>query len=348
MMRINHSKFMSLFIYENLCSILRHAKKVTTGTKRNAWFQGLFFNHNPGNIFRSYGAGGEIGQKDHKSTDSFIVFALSLAILVSFCTPANGYVLTGPHIFELMIEKLGQAKSLLVHQKLVVYDETGKKEPVNLDETLRYVFPETFRSDISSDKVHRIHIVSKDRALVLMDQKITEKSETCFDFYKDILLYRSRPLLQQRFSFLGMNIFDSSLGRFEDKIAYVVGAQYPDETVTQIWIDKDSFQPFRLIIAPVKEKGCAGGLEVRYYNWRKVLKIWYPGNIKLFQNHVMIREIIVDNIEVNPDFSEELFDIESFKSRYQPFTKIPPGEKTGKELDEIRKTIEEFKKIYKK
>lgn len=278
----------------------------------------------------------------------YIVFVFCLLVLPVFCITAHAYVLTGPHIFELMIEKLGLTKRLLVHQKLTIYDETGKKEPVKLDETLRYVFPETFRSDISSDKVHRIYIVSKDRALVLMDQKITEKSETCFDFYKDILLYRSRPLLQQRLSFLGMNIFDSSMGRFEDKIAYIVGAQYPDETVTQIWVDKDSFQPFRFIISPEKERGCASGLEVRYYNWRKVLKIWYPEKIKLFQNHVMIREIIVDNIEVNPDFSEELFDIESFKSRYRPFAKIPPGEKTVKEMDEIKKSIEEFKKIYKK
>lgn len=278
----------------------------------------------------------------------FIVFAFILAMLVSFSTPANGYVLTGPHIFELMIEKLGQTKRLLVHQKLVIYDETGKKEPVNLDETIRYVFPEIFRSDILSDKVHRIHIVSKDRALVMMDKKIIEKSETCFDFYKDILLYRSRPLLQQRLSFLGMDIFISSVGRFEDKLAYIVGAQYPDETVTQIWVDKDSFQPLRFIIAPEKETGCAGGLDIRYYRWEKSSDTWYPMEIKLFQNHVMIREIIVDNMEVNPEFSEKLFDIESFNSRYPPSLENLPGEKAGKELDEIKKTIEEFKKIYKK
>lgn len=274
------------------------------------------------------------------------LFLFGPVIFLLVCVHVNAYVLQGPHILELMAQKLGITERLMVSQKLILYDDSLKKGAVELDETLRYVFPEAFRSDIVSKNVERIQVVSKGVTLTVIDGKVTAEPETRFDRYKDILLYRSRTILEQRLSILGVDVNVSSVGRFEGKPAYVLGAQYPDESVQQIWFDKDSFRPFRWIIMSETGESPDNSLEVRYLKWGQSGKTWYPMRIVFYKNDILLREINVQNIKMNPSFSKDLFDIEYLKSIYKTASPVVPDHNESKELIEVQKTIEEFKKIY--
>lgn len=302
---------------------------------------------------------------------SILIF-LILVAFTCFYSHSDAYVLQGPHLLELMTKKLGGAKRLLVLQKLILYNNSPQSGAVKLSETLRYTFPEEFRSDICSENTQRIYIVSSDVTLTVIDGEVVSSppalpeqerdkpdnqnplwragSETqferWFDRYKDILLYRCRMLLQKRLSLLGVDISVSSLGRFQGKIAYVLGAQYPDESVPQVWIDKDTFLPFRWIIDGKAGESYKDFLEVRYLEWQRVGKTWYPMRIEFYQNNILMREINVDKIKVNPSFSENLFDIDHLKSIYPPAAPILPDRHESDGLGEVRKTIEDFKKIY--
>ena len=274
------------------------------------------------------------------------LFLFGLVIFSLFCVHANAYVLQGPHILELMTQKLGKTERLMVSQKLILYDDSLEKGAVELEETLRYVFPEAFRSDILSKNVERIQVLSKGVVLTVIDGKVTAEPETRFDRYKDILLYRSRMLLEQRLSMLGVDVKVSSVGRFEGKPVYVLGAQYPDESVQQIWFDKDSFRPFRWIIKSRTGESPDSSLEVRYLKWGQSGKTWYPMRIEFYKNDILLREINVKSIKMNPSFSKDLFDIEYLKSIYQTAAPVVPDQNESEELNEVQKTIEEFKKIY--
>jgi hypothetical protein len=149
-------------------------------------------------------------------------------------------------------------------------------------------------------------------------------------------------LLQSKLPLVGVNVSISSIGRFQGKLAYIIGAQYPDETVPQIWVNKETFRPFRWIITGNAEDS----LEVRYLEWREVDNTWYPMRIEFFRNHELSREILVQNIRVNPLLPQELFDIDRLKSMYPPIADSVPGQDETDELDEVQKTIEEFKKKY--
>ena len=291
----------------------------------------------------------------HERTNNCIMNQhLKKIVLILFClvifsvvyVQVNAYVLQGPHILELMTQKLGKSERLMVSQKLILYDTSQEKGAVELEETLRYAFPEEFRSEILSKNVERIQVVSKGVILTVIDGKVVAEPETRFDRYKDLLLYRSRMLLEQRLSILGVDVKVSSLGRFEGKPAYVLGAQYPDESVQQIWFDKDSFRPFRWIIMSRTDESTDSSLEVRYLNWGQSDNTWYPMRIEFYKNDILLREINVLNIKMNPSFSKDLFDIEYLKSNYQTAAPIVPKQSEYKELDEVQKTIEEFKKIY--
>ena len=260
--------------------------------------------------------------------------------------PAQAYVISGPHILELMTQTLVKAQRLLVAQRLVLHTPNGQTDKVELLETLRYVFPETFRSDIQTANIQRVHLRSKRGAITVLDGRVALEPESRYDRYKDLLLINSRMLLVERLSALGVNVNVSSLGRFQDQTAFVVGARYPDESVPQVWIQKDTFRPLRWIISPG-----AGGqrremLEVRYSQWQKFDQTWYPLRIDVYKNNALVREIHALDITVNPAFSEGLFNIDQLRRSLQAPAAAVTAPKETEGLDEVQKIIEDFKKIY--
>jgi hypothetical protein len=306
----------------------------------------------------------------------------SLVVAVLFSTMMHAYVLQGPHIIELMTEKLGQAESLFVSQKVIFYNLQPQRESlseneregfdldllddshsdqaqpsqtdapvvqpltIQLDESLRYVFSEAFRSDIVSDDNQRIYVFRQGQTLTVIDGVISGVGETRFDLYKDLLLYRSREALSERLSDLGVDISVSSLGKFEGLPAFVVGAEYPDETVAQVWIDKDTFQPLRMIIPSANSSYRADFLDIRYSAWQNIGKIWYPMRIEFVQDGTAVRAIEVYDYQVNPNFSKDVFNIARLRLEYRQPLASPPRSSQTEGLSEVQKTIEEFKKIF--
>jgi outer membrane lipoprotein-sorting protein len=276
---------------------------------------------------------------------------LRKSLAIFFCLATLGfqhaslhaYVLPGPYLLKLMTQNLGIATRLLVTQKLILHDDNPEKRADELSETLTFMFPKTFRSDIVSENIQRIRILSDSRVFTVIDGKISDEPENSYDHYKDLILFRSREILQERLSNLGVNVKVTSLGRFQGKPAYVLGAQYPDETSSQVWLDKKTFLPFRWIMTSNPTQN----LEVLYLDWKKLNQIWYPMRIEFFSNGNLVREIHVQDIKVNPPFRADIFDIQQLKSRYPQDAPIEPKNDDKEELDEVQKTIEEFKKIYK-
>jgi hypothetical protein len=313
-----------------------------------------------------------------KNTGCIITFG----ILALFSTVVCAYVLQGPHVLQLMTEKMGQAKSLFVSQRVVFYNLQSQRESASenvrpealksadsltgfqqdkppdygkpsvppavmqLDESLRYEFSEAFRSDIVSADNQRIFVFKDGQTLTVIDGAISGAGETRFDLYKDLLLYRSRERLCERLSQLGIDVAVSSLGKFEGHLAFVVGAEYPDETRPQVWIEMKTFRPLRMLIPGSGRLDTAGFLEIRYSRWQEIGKIWYPMRIEFVEDGKIVRTIEVNDYQIDPHFAKDVFDIARLKHQYRQSTATPvrPAENEG--LSEVQKTIEEFKKIF--
>ena len=131
---------------------------------------------------------------------AYLFVFFSVGIFCVLTIHANAYVLTGPHILELMTTKMGGHAGIYVEQKLTLYPDSTdsflNEDGVEFRETLTYRFPEEFRSDILSEQSRKIHVVSSYNALTVIDGKVTSTTETLVDHYKDILLYRDRVLFQ--------------------------------------------------------------------------------------------------------------------------------------------------------
>lgn len=312
----------------------------------------------------------------------FVATVMSLTLTAFFPANAQPYVLQGLHIIQLMAEKLGQADSLFVSQRVIFYnvepepeildaensggmakdtadhlngqpaepDETVRAplEPkaIQLEESIRYVFSQAFRSDIISDTNQRIYVYNGGQSLTVIDGIIANPTESRFDLYKDLLLYRSRETLSERLVNLGVDVSVSSLGKFDDRLALVVGAEFPDETVPQVWVDKDTFQPLRMII-PAAHDNRTGILEIRYADWLQIKNTWYPMQIEFIQDGALVRAVEVNNYQINPDFAGDEFDIARLMSEYHQTDQTPKSTGNNEGLSEVQKTIEGFKKIFK-
>jgi len=299
---------------------------------------------------------------DHKIIAGTVICLVLTALLPAVVNP---YVLQGHHVIQLMTEKLGQAKSLSVSQRVIFYnpanlpdaqqavaDQTASSPmlpaTIQLSESLKYIFSEAFRSDIVSESNQRVYVFNQGQSITIIDGVVSDAVESRFDVYKDLLLYRSREILSERLSNLGIDVSISSLGKFDGRLALVVGAEFPDETVPQVWIDKETFQPLRIMVFDTKSAYSprTGFLEIRYSKWQQIGKINYPMQIEFIQDGVTVRAIEVDDYQINPNFSKDAFDIANLKLAYRQPIRTPDHTGENEGLNEVQKTIEEFRKIF--
>ena len=296
----------------------------------------------------------------------------------------QAYVLQGLHLLDLMIEQFGaEAQGLYVAQELTFYrpvspadvendktmdeDQTREfsevdlpdeqevqpdenvpsQEMLQLEEILRFVFSHSFRSDTKSSDSERIHVVSEDRTLTIIDGNIVPPVANRFDLYKDIFLYRTREILAERLLQLGVDVSISSLGRYEGEIAFVLGAVYPDESVSQIWIDRETFLPTRWIMRGNGDGFKSDMIEVRYLPWWKSGTVQFPSRVEFYQDGNLVRVNQLKSFREGDGFSEDLFDIDHLRSRYPlaPQQPLVPGE-PEEEPSEVQKTIDEFRKVF--
>jgi len=259
--------------------------------------------------------------------------------------PAHAYVLDAAQILDRTVKAIGSSGAAIVHQSLVLHAAAGEGEAPQVSETIRYLFPGRFRSDIQTDTVHRIQVWSYgDRVTVINDQ-IPAEGEEWFDRYKDLMLYQSVASMEALLQEAGVNTSVSSFGRFEGRLAYVIGAQYPDDSVPQLWIDKETFVPFRWILSGRDPDLIRNLREIRYQGWHKSGGTWYPLRIAFLADDILVREIQIDRVQPQPTLPEEQFDVPRLRWTYQRPT-AEAGDAKGGDAEEVQRTIEDFKRIY--
>jgi outer membrane lipoprotein-sorting protein len=274
----------------------------------------------------------------------FVVVPAAILLLLT-CQTARAYILRGPHILDITTRKLAGISSMLVTQHVQFFD-SEKSGPQRAEETLRYLFPETFRSDARSEASQRIYLLVRGRSITIINNKRVDTDAMVFDRYKDILLYRSRDRLDDCLRDLGVDMSVVAYGRFEDKIAFVIGAEKPDDPGPQLWIDKETFLPMRWLMKTEGTAPVSRRMEIRYADWRRIDQAWYPMQVTYLQDGEPVRQITVDTLKTNLNFPRELFDIDSLKEKYAALVPEENDGPVARDVNEIEKSIDEFRKKY--
>jgi len=276
-------------------------------------------------------------------------FTRSVAFaLILFCSAAasHAYILPAEQILGFLIDQLGTLRTLMVIQKTVLYDPDVAGGLQEFEETLYYGFPDRFRSEVTAPALEQVRVVNPDGAILVINGKIVGETENALDHFKDLLLYRNTGLLIDRLSRSGVNLEVVSLGRFKDKIVYVIGAKYPDESVPQVWIDKNAFRPARFLLRSNGGEG-APLTDIRFTDYRSLDKDKsYPGRILFLENDTLVKMQVLETFKINPEIPGQLFDLAYLRGVYEPLAPTPPTPLPDSEPDEVKKSMEDFKKIF--
>lgn len=269
-------------------------------------------------------------------------------LLTGWIGSTVAYVLEGPQVLELMVNKLKGPTTLHVFQQVTIEDPLVAPQPVTLTENLYYLYPDRFRAETQHTDTQRILVSTPDQVLTIVDNTIASQQEGRFDRYKDPLLFLSHDLLHGILSNHGVDIGVTSLGRWDDQLAWIIGAQYPDESHSQVWIDKERFFPLRWISIlsgrlPSQEPD---RLEFVYRNWQKQGGVWYPHLIETYHNQQRIRVARVQEIRANVTLQAEMFDIAHLMSIYPSADVQNQEQQDQTQMDEVDRTLDDFKKKF--
>ncbi|WP_319521280.1 hypothetical protein [uncultured Desulfosarcina sp.] len=260
-------------------------------------------------------------------------------------SPSVAYVLEGPHVLQLTAEALGTIATLQVENKLLIYPQTPEAAPAVYDETAIYVMPERFRSDIVSETIRRTHLVFGDTSITVIDGRMSVDPDP-FDAYQELLRARTRWRLMRTLNRLGVETAICSLGRVDERVVFVLGARYPDESVSQVAIDKTTFLPVRLLLVDQKSDTAGSRLEIVYRNWEKLQSGWFPMQVQFSMDNRLVREIRVASLRLNTSISVETMDPEVLKASVAANAPETPQEQKQKAVEAIQKGVQDFQKKF--
>jgi hypothetical protein len=260
-----------------------------------------------------------------------------------FPASAGAYVPPASELLYLMRQALGSTEALAVDQRVTVF-QAAAPEGNDVLERLTYRFPDRLHSEIQTGTVKRTYVVSGNRYLTVIDGRVVSEKQGRYDLYTDILLYDLDTLLERRLAALGLNTEVASLGRLEGRLVYVVGARYPDTAGCQLWLDKNTLRPVRWLVAPPGESWGDGRLDIRYSLWQPAGNVWYPRQIRFYQDGKWFRQIDVEHVEAVRGLQDDLFDIDALK---RACTATDSGDNSPPPFSvKIGEAIENFHRLY--
>ncbi|HSO18716.1 MAG TPA: hypothetical protein VLT88_04625 [Desulfosarcina sp.] len=282
----------------------------------------------------------------HPLRAALLSAVLSAALVAAY--PARtvaAHVLEGPHVLDLTAEAMGRIAALQVDQKLLIYPESPDVTPTVLDETATYIMPQRFRSDIQAERIRRTYLVFGESAMTVIDGRMAV-GESPFDRYQGLLRSRTREQLMHSLGRMGVETAISSLGRVDDAVVYVIGARYPDESVSQLAVDKETFLPLRLLLVDRPQDADGARLAIYYRSWRKVQKGWFPFQVTFHAGDRLVRELRVADLRDNPSVPAEMMDLEALKASLALDAAQTPQAQKQEAVEAVRKAVQEFRKKF--
>lgn len=247
-----------------------------------------------------------------------------LAALSLVAGTARAHVLQGPHILDLAAKAMVRPVGLVVQQQTLWDAEPGVEDAGNrTEETLWFSYPGKFRSETIEGTPRAIRVWSDNRFAGVVDGVLVSSTPSGPDLYPAPLLFRDRESLQHHLEANGVDVRLSSLQRYDDAVCYVVGDVKTDRAST-FWVDKETFFPVKYT-----RFGNGRRIEIRYQNWSRVSRTWYPMEISIHVDDLPVSVINVISFELESSFAASLFDVDHLLNHYPEFSGDDSSQESG-------------------
>lgn len=250
------------------------------------------------------------------------IIVISCLLAASFCklylpAQAYAYIMPPAQVLEYVAENFSQIDTLFITRSVEREDTETLEIKYLLKEEIRLKSPGFFRAEIIEQFQDTEHRPSAE----MISHKI-------------LLSQKSQDLMQFLYS-LGIDTGAVSLDRTNGKICYRIGGTGSEDPV--LFVEKKRFLP--LLLRYRSHSQSLGLVKVRYEDFRKLNKAWFPYLTTYSTNKAFTEKVRVLDIQANPPVEPPLYEIEP--REYIP--EIPPEirEETEKHLRDKIKLLEE-------
>jgi hypothetical protein len=234
--------------------------------------------------------------------------------------PANAYVPVPDHLLSLVAARLDSPPPSVVRQIRILPAQPPDLHSRQYSETVHLRFPGAFRSDLETDEGQRVVIEQAGLRWTIVDGGNTEQPPDLVDLALRLLVHTRPAGLVKTLSGEGVDMSVTSLGRFNDRIAFILGARYPDESVPQLWFDKETLLPFRWLLIRPAEDGMPRRTEIRFLGWQKSGELHFPQAMACYRDEQLVSEVRVEAVTSPAEVPDALFDIKRLLKPAAPET----------------------------
>lgn len=228
---------------------------------------------------------------------------VSLACLVAlFATPALAFILPTDAIISSMIKRRAQLvfKTLALHGHYRTADAPERDVYEVLNHKAR-------RREIKSGDSTVVELVRGSSKWVYRSGEPQPKAEKiALPELLDVLIVSgSESETEKMLRAWDIDTKEVSLGRFEKRIAYVIGAKPWESNKPQLWVDKELMAPLRIIGRDAKGRL----IELRTLGFESAqTNEWYPQRVERLEDGKLVESLSFQKVELDPEIDANLLE----------------------------------------
>ncbi|MFH1623983.1 MAG: hypothetical protein ABID54_02360 [Pseudomonadota bacterium] len=235
--------------------------------------------------------------------------ATSASLVLFLPLYASGYIPSANFLIKMMLAANQAVQNVRVEQIATTFNEDSGSEDLQVSEVLYLRIPDSYRLDIESRDGKKTIIYKRGELLTTEAGRVTSESPDEMSISKDLFIRRSVDDVIQLLRSRKVDTERMGLGRFDGKIAFIIGATERETESPQLWIEKENFLPLRFIVRAEKKVAVAN-VEIRYLDYKQVDgKYWYPFTIEFYHDNTLAVRYQAQRVVINTNVPDNLFDI---------------------------------------
>ena len=215
-----------------------------------------------------------------------------------------------------------QVRTLRVQQEATLYDVPTAPRGLVADERTWFLAPEGMRNEVELPEGPRVHIVTGKRRIVQEQGKAQPAGRGRQSLLTDPMVVHflaagppidRAPLterLERDLKALKVDLDVVSYGRFDGRVAYIIGAKPWETDRPQVWLDKDTLFLLRVVqVEPGAGEGRVLRRELRLLGYGSPEGgSWFPKVIEEWEGERLVKRSLTREVDKNEPLDKALFE----------------------------------------
>lgn len=241
---------------------------------------------------------------------------------------SHAYVPAAGHLLQAAAAQRQAPETAVVRQTRILPPQEGDSRGREYQETVYFRFPGVFRAELETGQGRRIYLEKNGDYRIADIRGVFQPHPEPMDLALRLLANTEADRMGRVLADAGVDLSVISLGLFNGRLGFVLGAKFPDELAPQVWFDKETLLPFRWLLVERDDKGLPRRIEIRYFRWQKIGGLLYPQTLQSDRHERRTADVRVNHIETGVHISDERFSFQKLLEEHLPAA-LPATGETG-------------------